>query len=209
VWFDSSAAASLLGLDRSLEAFDANDPGGRALLLGRSALLATAWWVATQSKSPSGDRWFAALGFCFLGSLAARGLGIPFALLAVAGSVREPRALFASLLLVACTAVAVVAWPRQPPGSDDLTSGDANPIAETVRWAARDNPFRARFWAAQWSAREASPGSGHLTLARADWELGHAEEARRGAAKVVDEADNDKLKGQAAALLREWELVPR
>ena len=200
-------ARCLASLDAPLAPVDAHDPCGRALLFARAALLGTSWWVATTTQRPSRDRWFAAVGLGFLASIAVRGLFVPFALLAVGGTFREARARVANLAVAAATVV-VVAWPRATPPPDDLTVTDANPAAETALWAQRDNLYRARFWAAQWSAREAGLDNGHLMLARADWALGHEEAARQEAARIMAETDIPLAKAQAAELLRNWGRPP-
>jgi FimV-like protein len=84
-----------------------------------------------------------------------------------------------------------------------LSPPDHNPALELLRWAKADNAFRARFWAAQWAARERTPGPGNLALARAYRALGHAEEARRVAERVAAEGD-PPAREDAAALLRSW-----
>ncbi|HXX67243.1 MAG TPA: hypothetical protein VEK07_08680 [Polyangiaceae bacterium] len=199
----SATDLSFWGLDAPLATFDAHGPCGPALLGARGVLLAAAWWSQATREAPGRQRWIAAVGAAFIASLEARGLLLPFALLSMFAMARSPRTLaIAAVTVVLCFLAA--ARPAPSPVIDDLLRADADPVALTRFWSMRDNAYRARFWAARWAAAEHDPGEGRLALARADWALGHVDEARRLAAQVVAGATDGAARQLASAQLAAW-----
>lgn len=215
-WMSYASDLSYWGLDAPLTPFDTHGaPGQAALLCARGLLLASVWWVHATRGDPDDRRgdispsaWIAVVGAGFIGSLVARALFFPFALLSLVAVARSPRALLiASVILVLGLLAGARPGTRGEPY--DLLRSDANPADQTRLWSTRDNAFRARFWAEQWAATEGNPGEGRLALARADWALGHAEEARRLAAQVAAEAPDGVVRQRASAQLTAWIDVRR
>lgn len=184
---------------------DASDVCTRATMVARFVFLAMAWMAAAAARDDSNAHrsftWVAAL---FVASLVVHALFLPFAVLALATSWRHRPTRYAGLSLGAAVAVAVAVEPPRR-AIDDLLLADADPMRETVYWARKDNPFRARFWAAVWSGRETTVGEGLLALARAEWEVGHPEKARSAAARVATSATDAAVRQRAAEQLRSWE----
>jgi hypothetical protein len=188
------ALLAALGVAGPLEPFSASEPGDRALLLARAALLFSAWLAPRR-------RVFVVACALFVGSLAARGLFVPFAAVAALAAWPERRArLLSAGSLVACVLLAAIM--SRPP---DVPASAGNPAAETVAWIQRDNLFQARFWAVQWANGERGDGDGHLALAKLDWELGHHDDARAIAGDVAAHGTDDGTRQRASDQLRAWE----
>jgi hypothetical protein len=188
------ALLAALGVAAPFAPFSATEPADRALLLARAALLLAAWYAPRR-------RIFLVACALFVGSLAARGVFVPFAAVAVAAAWAERRArLVASGSVIACVILGLATSrpPEVPPAA-------GNPAAETVAWIQRDNLFRARSWAVQWANGERSEGDGHLALAKLDWALGHRDEARGIAGDVAAHGVDEGIRQRASEQLREWE----
>lgn len=198
-----AADLSSWGLTAPLATCGAQDLSGRAALFTRALLLAVVWWVHAKRGGASGRRWIAAVGTGFVASLEIRALFVPFVLLSMAGIGRSKRAFALGVAIVALCLVAGTV-PGRAPEVDHLLQVDADPAAQTLLWSARDNVFRTRFWAARWAATEHDPGSGRLALARADWALGRADEARRLARQVAAEAVDAQARQRASDQLAAW-----
>jgi FimV-like protein len=140
----------------------------------------------------------------FAASLVVRVGLLPFLLVALVASERTARSRGAWAAVTAMVVVAGALASR--PGTEPdavLAPGEHNPAREMLRWAETDNAYRTRFWAAQWAARERTPGAGSLALARALRAVGDDLEARAVAERVAAEGD-PAAREEAAALLRAW-----
>jgi hypothetical protein len=191
---DAHALAHAIGLSSPLRALDTGEPGDLPMLAARAALLVAVAW------SGRGPRPRLAVGALFVASLAARGLLLPFAVAALAAAWPSRRLLAAAGgAAIASVVLSVVAArpPAPPPWA-------GYPAAETTFYVARDNLFRARAAAVRWASVERGAGGGHLALAKIDWQLGHADEARALAADVAARGEDDGLRRRAEDALRAW-----
>jgi hypothetical protein len=195
----------IAGLDAPLSPADGFDACGRALLAARIAALGIVYFGA-GSRSAACWRFTApALVAAFAASLVVRVAFLPFLLFALVASARAARTWAPwAAVIAAVVAGALVSRAGTEPDAV-LSPGEHNPATEMLRWAAKDNPYRARFWAAQWASRERVPGPGHLALARAYRALDHDVEAHGLAERVAAEGDA-AAREQAAALLQAWSL---
>ncbi len=141
-----------------LAPFTAQASGGQPLLALRIALLGVALWSLDR---PGGRAAAARVGLSvlLLGSLAVKLLVVPFAIAALALTLSRPLpelpwpagARKAALVgsLAAVLVFAVHAGLEGPPAA---APSAVDPAAQAARWAARDNPFRARYWASRVAA---------------------------------------------------------
>jgi hypothetical protein len=195
----------IAGLDAPLSPADGFDACGRALLAARVAALGIA---CLGAGSRSGARWrieASALVAAFAASLVVRAAFLPFLLFALVASPRTARSWGVWAAVIALVAGGAVASRGAGEPDAILSPGEHNPAAEMLRWVANDNPYRARFWAAQWAGRERVPGPGSLALARVYRTLGRDAQAR-GVAELVAAEGESPEREQAAALLRAWSL---
>jgi Tfp pilus assembly protein FimV len=100
---------------------------------------------------------------------------------------------------LAVLALMVPLRPRVAPAPDD-------PRAAVAYWQARDNAWRARGAALAWARLEkATPGEGHLALARLDWELGEREKAQRAVTQILEHGEDAAVRARAASLRDSWD----
>jgi hypothetical protein len=196
---------SLGGLDVPLAPFSTATGCAGALLLARLGPVTAAWWAAIARDDTMGRRWLGWAGAGFVASLAFRGLFVPFAVVAILAAARAARALAAVGAALVLAILMAALWPARMLAPDPLPA-TTDPVAETLEWSRRDNPFWTHYWAAQWSSRETEPGAGRLALARASWALGHHDEALRIATQLATGAPDPGTRKEAAAALAAWDL---
>ena len=201
------AGVEAFGFADPLAPFDAQEPGGRAMLTLRVFVLALAF-VRIPTRAPGATPVLATLGAIFLGTLAAHGL-VPVLVLASALALRRfaprdgaraapPRPWVFALLALLPILAFVSTFRRE-------AVAPQRSLREQVEdWRARENLFRARAVALEWATHEDPPGEAHLALASVDWDLGHAVLARKVLGKVLAHPASDEAQRQATALAQAW-----
>jgi cytochrome c-type biogenesis protein CcmH/NrfG len=197
----------IAGLDAPLSPADGFDTCGRALIVARVAALGIACFASGTGSRAEGRRRIeaAALAAAFAASLVVRAAFLPFLVVAVVASARTAVTWGAWAAVIALVVTGAAASPRAIEPDALLSPQEHNPATELLRWVVNDNPYRARFWAAQWASRERIPGPGHLALARAYRVLGREVEARGVAERVVAAGDAG-AREEATALLHAWAI---
>ena len=199
---------AFFGLGDATGAFAAHTTADRLALAALVVFVHAAWWAMRSLGDRSARAAFLGAGGLFAGALVARGLTVPFLLLALwlvsRAAIRRSSgwrrsgafAGFAALLLA--VAIAIPAPPRP-------ASADADPAEETRGALAQGNLFEARLWGERWAAETPErPGEPALLLAQINWDLGHRVRARAIAADVSARSSDPELRRRAAERVAQW-----